>query len=752
MRITYKRLTWLLTTTAAAAWVLACGPCAADASDTSTDPSQKAANDKSPETVVVTANKRSESLSKVSDPVSVVQSDDLTREAAVKLTDYAASVPGLNLISMTSGQSVVILRGITTGFSVGSPSTVSTYVNDVPYGSATASAYGAVATLDLDPGTLQQVEVLRGPQGTLYGAGAFGGVIKYDTMSPSLTDYRGRAEIDGSAIDGGGQGGAVRAMFDGPLVQDKLGITISGFDRVDPGFIFDTRRNKSNVDKSHSYGGRIAALWRPTENISVELSAIDQETFTNGQSVADLNPNLSPIYGPYEQARYGNELWNVSSRLYSLHASDDLGWATLSAISSYQTQKALWTYDLTPKRGASASAATGIANLGVFEHVNVDHQKTTQELRLASPDGDKLEWLGGLFYTHEWGVKDENFQGISTLTGLPVIVPGGLFHDPLSDSFTEYAAYGDVTYHFSQSFKLMAGLRYSSDVEKSVTPFTGVLAGTPVTVVGNSLASSVTYLVSPSYNIDDDNMVYLRVASGFRPGGPTNAPPASLLGGAPVSYNPDSLTNYEVGYKATFPDQRMSLDVSAFDVEWDNIQVRTSVNGFFVTGNGSGARSAGLEATWTWIPIDGLHLSANAAYTDAYFTAAAPGIGVKAGNALPDVPRFSGNLAADYDFPLALGYDGFVGGNFQYQGLRHIDYVSGLPATYVPPVMPSYSIFNLHMGLNHDGMAFEFYVRNLGSSYGITRLNSLQSNGFSPPFAAGLIQPRTFGVSVSKDF
>jgi outer membrane receptor protein involved in Fe transport len=176
------------------------------------------------------------------------------------------------------------------------------------------------------------------------------------------------------------------------------------------------------------------------------------------------------------------------------------------------------------------------------------------------------------------------------------------------------------------------------------------------------------------------------------------------------------------------------------------------VNGFFVTGNGSGARSAGLEATWTWIPVDGLHLSANAAYTDAYFTADAPGIGVKAGNALPDVPRFSANLAADYDFSLSPGFDGFVGGNFQYQGLRHIDYVSGLPATYVPPKMPSYSIFNVHMGLNHDGMAFEVYVKNLGDSYGITRLNSLQSNGFTPPFAAGLIQRRTFGVSVSKDF
>lgn len=749
-----KRLAWLIATSAT--WsVLAGGQYAA--AEESAAAAQPAGAQVEPEnaalqTVVVTAQKRTEALQKVPDAVTALQTGDLARQGAVKLTDYAADVPGLNLISSTPGQSIVILRGITTGFSVGSPSTVSTYVDDVPYGSATASAYGSIATLDLDPGILQRVEVLRGPQGTLYGAGAFGGVIKYDTTLPSLTDYRGRAELDGSAVDGGGDGGGARAMLDGPLVKDKLGITLSAFDRHDPGYIDDPHRNARNINSSESYGGRAALLWRPTDRLSSELSAIDQETFTDGQSVADMNSNLTPIYGRYAQARNGNELWHVRSRLYSLRVSYDLSWATIASISSYQMQAALWSYDLTIKRGAAARAATGVPDLGVFEHVVVDHKKDTQELRITSPNSDRLEWLAGLFYTHEWGLKDENFQPISILTDMPVSLPQPLFRDILNDSYTEYAAYGDLTYYVSPKFKILSGIRYSSDSEDSVTPFTGVLAGVPTVTVGKSSDTSTTYLVSPSYDINANNMVYARVASGFRPGGPTNVPPASLLGGAPESYGPDSLTNYELGYKGVLPEQRMTVDLSAFDVEWKDMQIRTVVSGFFVTGNAAGARSSGLELDWSWEPVNGLRLAANAAYTDAKLTADAPAIGGKSGDELPDVPRVSGNVAADYEFPISAELAGFFGGNVQYEGARHQDFVASKPLGYVAPEMPAHTVGNLHVGVAYTGFSVEAYIKNVANSYGMTRISSLMANGYSPPLAVGVIQPRTFGLSLSKEF
>ena len=706
--------------------------------------------------VVVTAEKRSERLLSVAAPVTALQSADLQRQGANRLTDYAATVPGLNLISSEPGQTVVILRGITTGFGAAIAATTSTYIDDAPYGSATANALGSLATLDLDPSVLQRVEVLRGPQGTLYGASALGGLIKYVTIPPSLTRHSGRVELDGSSVDGGGQGGGLRATWNGPLISNQLGISISAFDRLDPGFIDDPHRNAHNVNSSRVSGGRVALLWQPTDRFSAEFAALAQDSNTGNTSDVDLNSDLTPVYGKYEQVRYGNENWDIANRHYSLRANYDFGWATLTAITSYQTEAGKWNIDESVKFGPLVSGIIGIPNLGLFDNVRLDHKKTTQEIRIASPDTGKLEWLAGLFFTHEQGVKPEAFgQPISKATDLPVpeaAQPGGLFTDILHDKYTEYAAYADLTYHLTDKFKVLAGLRATSDSETAVTPFSGLLNGPSTVAVGNSSSHPVTYLVAPSYNFNDRNMVYARYATGFRPGGPTGVSSTSVLQGAPESYGPDSLTNYEVGYKASFPRQRMTVDLSAFDIEWSRIQVLSEVNGFFVTGNGANARSTGGELAWTWNPIAGLSLSADLAYTHAYLTDDAAPIGGKSGDDLPDVPKFSANLGADYDFAISDRINGFVGASSRYMGSRAIDFVSGTPATYVRPVMPEYHTFDLHMGATRGDLTVEAYIRNIGNAYGFNRLVAETRDGYDPPLTAAVIQPRTFGLSLSAKF
>ncbi len=178
--------------------------------------------------------------------------------------------------------------------------------------------------------------------------------------------------------------------------------------------------------------------------------------------------------------------------------------------------------------------------------------KTTQEVRLASPDNNTLEWLVGFYYTHEHSVKPEAFtQPISLVTDMPVpqaYTPGGLYTDILHDNYNEYAGYADVTIHLTSSFKILGGLRYASNSEADQIPAFGLLNGGSSEVDGNSSDNSLTYLFSPSYNIDERNMIYARVASGYRPGGPTNVGAATIAAGAPTTYKPDSLTNYEVGY------------------------------------------------------------------------------------------------------------------------------------------------------------------------------------------------------------
>lgn len=705
--------------------------------------------------VVVTAQRRSEVLLKVSAPVTALTSSDLARHGDVKLADYAATVPGLNLISSVPGQTVVIMRGISTGEGAAIAATTATYIDDSPFGATTANALGSFTTVDLDPATIQRIEVLRGPQGTLYGASAMGGLIKYVTIPPSLTEYGGRVEVTGSAVDGGGQGYGVRAMFSGPLVTDKLGVTINAFDRFDPGYISDPFQHKKNLNSTDVDGGRLALLWQPTDQLTVNLSAMLQHTVTGGTSYVDVNSNLTPIYGKYEHLRYQRENWDLANVHYAFSVNYDFSWASLASITSYQTQTATWITDLSNRFGPllSSPQVIGLPNLGVMDNINEKNHKISQEIRLSSPTGNKFEWLGGLFFTTEKSVQPENFQLISTVTGADLTYPPGIFTDPNHDLYKEYAGYADLTYHLTSKLKVLAGLRVTSDSESNITLFSGAaLNGPPAVAQANVSSKTVTYLVSPSYDINDHNMVYVRVATGFRPGGPTGLTTASVYAGAPSTYGPDTLTNYEVGYKASFPEQRMTLDVSAFDIEWQNIQVLSQTHGFLVTGNGGNARSAGTELAWTWQPIRGLSVSANVAYTDAYLTTDAPGISAKAGDKLPDVPEFSGNVATDYDFPLTGEVDGVVGGNYQYQGSRRQDFISGLPAGQVRPGMPAYSTVNLHAGISRGDLAVEFFIKNVNNAYGITRLLSELGSGYGPPLSAAVIQPRTFEISVSDKF
>ena len=334
-----------------AALILCIGPAvmAADEAESTKDQDQL-------EEIMVTAQRRSESLLRVAAPVTALTSADLTRQGDVKLADYAATVPGLNLISSVPGQTVVIMRGISTGEGAAIAATTATYIDDSPFGTTTANALGSFSALDLDPATLQRVEVLRGPQGTLYGASAMGGLIKYVTIPPSLTEYGGRVELDGSSVDGGGQGYGVRAMWTGPLIMDKLGITLNAFDRLDPGYIDDPHRDTKNVNDTEVDGGRFALLWQPTDQFSVNLSALSQHTVTGGTSYVDVNADLTPIYGKYEHERFRKENWDLVNSHYSLRANYDFGWAALTSITSYQAQHATWITDLTNRFGSSVAA------------------------------------------------------------------------------------------------------------------------------------------------------------------------------------------------------------------------------------------------------------------------------------------------------------------------------------------------------------------------------------------------------------
>ena len=702
--------------------------------------------------VVVTAQKRSERLLSVAAPVTALTSATLDRMEAVRLDDYAALAPGLNLFGTREGDAQLVVRGITTGSS--NSTTTATYIDDSPFGSSTTHALGGSLALDLDPGSLQRIEVLRGPQGTLYGASALGGIVKYVTVPPSLTEFGGRVELDGSMVDGGGQGYGVRGMLSGPLIANTLGFTLSAFDRRDPGYIDNPNLDQRNVNSTRVDGGRAALLWQPSDGFSANLSILAQDTHGNGSSYEWLDANLTPVDGGLKQYFFIDQPLERQSRLYSLTLNDDMGWGTMTSITSYQSEKYHEVVDTTTYYSPVLQFILGIddPNLGVYLPDRVDLNKITQEVRIASPSSNRLEWQGGVFFTHESSDYSQSLNAFNIPDRQPLSLGVDLYNGNDSATYREEAVFGDVTYHFTPHFDVLAGLRYSANQQSDVFPSGGLLAGGTTTVSGTSSDHSVTYLLTPKYKFDDNNMLYARVASGYRPGGPNDTLAALVAAGVPATYKPDTLTNFEIGYKALFFDRTLTLDLSAFDIHWHHIQIGETIGGVFTTGNGSDARSSGFEAAFTWAPVHGLNVTANLAYTDAHLTDDAPGINGVAGDRLPDSPKYAANVATDYDFPITGAVGAFVGASYHYQGNRVTDFVTSSPPGYQRPVLPAYSTVDLRSGVNHGGFEFTLYVKNLGNEHGLNYLTSTMLDGISPPYAASVIQPRTVGLSLVQRF
>jgi outer membrane receptor protein involved in Fe transport len=705
------------------------------------------------EEVVVTANKRSEQLLSVAAPVTALTGSELTRDAAVRLDDYSAAVPGLNLMSDRPGETQIILRGINTGSVVSS--TVATYVDDIPYGSSTSFALGGILTPDLDPNDLTRIEVLRGPQGTLYGASSLGGLVKFVTTPPSLSEYSGHLQLDGSYVAGGEAGYGVRIMANAPLVADTLALRVSGYDRRDPGFISDPNLSRDHVNRSDIDGGHAQLLWRPAQSFSVELTALIQDLTGRGTSDEDVDVkpgSITPIYGDLKQVRYAQESLDVHYRLFGATLNGDLGWGTLTSITSYSTMHETQIYDQTTTLGPLLTELTGIADFGNGVGSDLHLGKVTEEVRLASATAGPLEWLGGFFFTHEHSDRDEPSFQFDSVTGVPFSIPTPLFFASLNSTYTEYAGFGDLTYHFTPKFDLMAGIRYGSNHQVFRELSTGLFAGGTTDQYGTSTDHSVTYLVTPRWKIDSNNMLYARVASGYRPGGPNSPTVTEVAAGVPSAYKPDKLTNYEIGYKSSWYDGALTLDLSAFHIDWKDIQIETEYSGLTSNGNGGTARSDGFEASLRWIPVRGLTLTANVAETKARLTQDAPGVNGKNGDELPNVPKWNASLNGDYDFPVTSDVRAFVGATTQYVDARESAFITGSPADFVRPVMPPYTTVNLRTGAAWKRWTVELYAKNVANVRGFNNLTSLALSGYSNPFTASLIQPRTIGLSIRTGF
>ncbi|WP_447764655.1 TonB-dependent receptor [Sphingopyxis panaciterrae] len=709
------------------------------------------------EEIVVTAQKRTQTLIDVAQSVSVVSGATLEQQGATNFSDYLKNVPSLQLVQGTPGQGRLVLRGINTG---GVASTVAVYVDETPFGSSTGLANGAELAGDFDTFDIGRIEVLRGPQGTLYGASSLGGLLKFVTNQPSTSGFEGKVLGGVEFTDGGDSSYRGAGMVNIPL-GDTLAFRASGLYRKQGGFIDSIgtagSNIRSNTNDFESYGGRASLLWKPDPQLSIRLSALLQNLYVDGSSFVEADPaTLKPLYGGLTQSEYLPQFSDVKYRLYNATIDYDLGPATLTSATSYGQQLQSFRADFT----ANLSAALGDSYV-YFDQLT-QNRKWTQELRLASNGGDFVEWLIGGYYTRE---KARIFQNLKTAvpgtpgTLTPIDLPFDYAVYNLASRYEEIAGFANATLHLAPWFDIDLGGRYSHNRQRADQETDGVLLGASTIDNIRSSDNVFTWSVAPKIKFGKQASLYARAAKGYRPGGP-NVIPTSAPPGTPTTFEPDTVTSYEIGFKGDTADRRASIEASLYHIDWNNIQLAAVVNGFGVNANGAGADVDGAEITATLRPTAGLVTSVNFALNDAKLSGDTDPlvVGAVKGDRLPFTAKYAVSVNADYQWDLGGDASASIGGSIRSLSRQSGNYDPVYLATYGHfPKVRAYEVLDLRAGVAFGRYAINAYVNNLTNSRGITATQALLGVAGRPrnvdgAIGTGVLRPRTVGINLTAGF
>ncbi|HZD53587.1 MAG TPA: TonB-dependent receptor, partial [Woeseiaceae bacterium] len=509
------------------------------------------ASDTPLEVIVVTAQKRTQTLAEVPMSVTVLPGDMLERQQADNFRDLVAMIPGFSINTSTRGVTRITLRGINTG---GVATTVGVYLDDVPFGSSSGLANAAILSGDFDTFDLTRIEVLRGPQGTLYGASSLGGVMKYVTNPPDTQAFevRGRASLE--SVDGGDTGYALNGLVNVP-VNDSFALRGSAYYRFDDGFIDSIGNNpipsltdpavnvvsgtriEENINSLDSFGGRVSALFAPSDTFSLNLTALAQNIESDSSDVVDADPaTLDPLNSRPVRSRYQRDFTDIEYRIYSATLDWNFGRASLQSVTGYSTFEDDSQLDVaanTALTGAPLASVTTLffgdaaaRPLSAIQNQITSTDKLTQELRLVSEENDSFEWLIGLYYTDEdSGIDPQRILAVEAGTETLASDIPALVEASLVSNYEETAVFANATWHVTPRFELSFGARQSDNDQDASQVLEGALLGGSVAFEdASSSESPFTYSVSPRFEISDDVSLYARVATGYRPGGPNVIP------------------------------------------------------------------------------------------------------------------------------------------------------------------------------------------------------------------------------------
>jgi iron complex outermembrane recepter protein len=753
--------------------------------------------------VVVTATRRSLNIQSVPYNLAAVTSGMMQEAQMVKIQDALAYLPGVSAygVQNDTGFQNIITRGLnlsqlspTGATSIGDAGEVAIYFGEVPL------FYG-FKLLDID-----RVEALLGPQGTLYGTGTLGGVIRYVPKDPDLSNFEADMHLRGTAQEHATPyaGYDVDAVLNVPLIDGVLALRAVVGDFHEPGFMDDTRLvrvpgvslpqpnfnnpsavaanlyTEKGVNFDHTVTARAELLYKPADSFQAELTYMHQRLNSDGNN-GDVTVPPPVGTGPYSE---GFRVLGVNAEevdLSSLVLTEHLSFADLTSASSYTRERLASTQDTTDLF-LSAPTYTNFPQFVAYQSAVSVNETYAEELRLVSNGQSRLNWIVGGFYEYANSPLNDS-QGYQYTPGYPAYLGLGADHTDIDSYFanggtsSDKAVFGELGYQFTNAWQVLIGTRWFKDASNTTEESSQPLFGVPLTSVhltGPSVATSL-YKFNTSYRFTPDLMVYATVDDGYRAGGLNGTLPCppgvthdaiGCLQPNQLVWKPDRTRNYEVGIRSTWFDKRLVLNGDVYYIKWRDLRV-TCVN-FNVTYlcNGGGAVSKGLETSFqAQLPFH-LSLFGNYTHSEAYLTVAladqvsnlsGENFSAEPGDRLPGTPR-------DYG-AMHLRYSGNLPDNYSYYATYGIKAQSNIYNNFGGTlgggeITGGYAVQDASLGLSKNNWDVSFFVENLTDKYAWTSSTGnygyagyVAPNGFIyRGYFHSVLPPRTFGLEYTAHF
>jgi iron complex outermembrane recepter protein len=707
--------------------------------------------------IVVTARKTTERLQDIPMSVMVITAATIEKTSATTLEDLGRETPGLTIVSAAPGQNQVILRGLSGN------NTVGFYLDDTPLSIGIGNAVQPT-NFDMDPALfdLDRVEVLRGPQGSLYGASSFGGTVRYITNQPNLSEEHVTAKVTTSGTENGGFNEEVDGLINQPIIPGYLAVRAMLFDRNNSGYIdqYPTDPNNylavlpgpvdKNINTEQTFGGRVAIEAKPIEDFSATLAAYYQHMDLGAPFTFDAPPGSfsDPI-----QSRLVREPSTDQVQLYTLTLQGDVQPVQFTSSTSYMNR---YVFDA---EDDSKDLYYFVPLGGVYPstlYAEAGNHNFVEEMR-AVGGGGPVHGVLGLFYAHAVAYGTLNWptppQYEAAFGSEPVYYNWNDFLD------VQKATFGELNIDLLPGLQATLGDRLYQQSQRYTVYINGIFNGGVETPASSH--SSDTRGMTPkyglSYHVTQDILTYTTVAKGYREGGPlypfpsTCAQDLAALGYStpPTAYKPDSIWNYELGAKTEWLEHRLTMNGAVYYIDWTNIQQNIALPtcGFNFVGNFGKASSKGGEFEMNYDPIRALKLSLSLSYNEAKLTSTVPGAAGEAGQTLEYAPRWMGAASVEYIHTIDADTSAYLRSDFNSTSREDANY--NYQSIYYN--VAGYSLLNLRLGVKHLRWTGGLFVTNALDRHAETELPL--SNGVDLPTQRriALNRPRTIGLDIRFD-